>query len=549
MKKIYQENVSVVRRFYENDLPGVNFCNPWFRIANSKVCGEFLCSGTVKIPGAEGYVLKTAFTADRKGSFLLGVGSVRRFQAFCNGRLCCSTLGEGRLYDVFAPENHPFLVPVKKGENILEIHLEPGQRFDPFCCRPLERGALKLPFLLFDPVISHLNTNSLSVICRTAGDVGCAIEYGIRGREEKTLLWDQRGGLVRRRPLHKFFLSHLEPGAEYEYRILMIDPRDPDLKRYSLSYTFTAPPDEKRKHFSFFFTADPQFPSETQRSLLKGLLEAADAGSCDFHVLGGDINSRYSQSRIEKDLIPLMQHYGTGKPLLMLRGNHELRGPEPDNFTDFWGDEEGKSYMMFRFGDTAFLLLDAWENRPSDHPRAKYYSRHNLDEVIKAEEKAFVRQAVNSPLWQKARRRIVLAHGASFSHFDRAGTMFRFLQELTDEHFEGTKPKSAPHLWLAGHTHLYTRSCPGSDETAAFVMPPAPDKSGRNYLFPALTCCGPNAKGLPQLSAFRVDGEENGSLRVRSFLPDGSCFEEILIHEDHTITELLSLPHFIPEKL
>jgi hypothetical protein len=77
-------------------------------------------------------------------------------------------------------------------------------------------------------------------------------------------------------------------------------------------------------------------------------------------------------------------------------------------------------------------------------------------------------------------------------------------------------------------------------------MPPFPDKSGKGYLFPAVSCCGPNKKGLPQLSGVRVDAFENGDLKVRSFLPDGGCFEEFIIHEDHAVEEIISLPHFIP---
>ena len=548
-RRVYGDSVPVVRSFYFNGPAGVNFCNPWQQQWGRDRSKTFRCRGIVKLSPAGRIRLSTVFYAERGGSALIGVGCYRHFELFCNGTLCCSTLDEGNFYDALAPENHPVLIPVHEGENNLEIIIEPGGKGADFCCSVLEKAALKLPVLPYAPVISHPGSGVLSILARTVGAVGAGIEYRKKNGENWILQWDERGGLIRRQSLHKFFLKDLEPGAEYEYRILMIDPRDPNVRRRSKVYKFTAAPPEKCGKFSFFFTADPQFEPARQRSLLRGVLQSCHAETCDFLVLGGDINSRYSNARTEKDLILTLQKYaGTDKALIMLHGNHELRGPEADGFIDHWSDKEGNTFYMFRFGDTAFLVLDAWENRPADHPRARYYSRHNLDEVLLAKENEFVQKCAASAAWNNARRRIILAHGASFSQYDSAATMHFRLQEMTDKFFAGKNPASKVHLWLAGHSHIYTRSIPGSHELTSFAMPPYPDKSGKEYIFPALTCCGPNRRGLPQLSAFRVDADDDGSLTVRSYLPDGECFEEIRINEDNSVEETLSLPHFTPEK-
>ena len=546
--KIFQENIAVLRKFYKSAPVALNFCNPWQRINQKRAAVTFECVGSVPLKGAKEMTLTTTFYAEKKGIALIGIGCGRTFEVFCNGTLCCSTAGEGKLYDLLAPENHPFLLPVAKGENTLEVHLSAGDREDLFCCRVLEKGALKVPYLLYPPVHTLPGEGKLCVVARTAGGVGSGIEYRKAGESQWSLQWDQRGGLIRRQSLHRFFLKELVPGTQYEYRIIMIDPADPDRIRRSSLYSFIAPGGGKKKDFSFFFTADCQFEPERQRELLRGLLETGSARECDFLVLGGDINSRYSTARMEEDLIPVLQKYADPEStLVMLRGNHELRGPEPDAFNDFWGDEEGNAWGLFPWGDAAFLVLDAWENRPADHPRGKYYSRHNLDSALREKEKEFIRQAVDSPLWKNAKFRIVLAHGAPFSHFDRAGTMYKLLQELTDEFFCGEKPVSKVHLWLAGHTHIYTRSIPRSKELAAFAVPREPGKSAEEYIFPVLTVCGPNSKGLPQLSCFRVDVAAD-SLHVRSCLPDGTIFEELRITPDHRVEELLSLPRFIPER-
>lgn len=545
----YEDRLSHVRQFYFQELAALNFCNPWQRKGRSGKEVSFTCDKMVKLPSGE-LTLSTCFFAEKKGHAVLGIGCIRKFEAFCNGVLCCSTLAEGTLYDVFGAENHPFLIPVKKGMNTLTVSVySPEVKGALFCCRVLGKEKLKLPVVPYAPVLSHPGQGTLCITFRSVGAVGGGIEYRKKGETAWQTVWDHRNGLIHRHSLHRIFLEDLVPGADYEYRTILIDPRDPDVRKRGAKRTFTAPPAEDCGKFSFFFTADPQFTPEIQNCFLKELLEGSQAESCDFLVLGGDINSRYSTERIERDLFRVLHKYaGSDKSVVMLRGNHELRGPEPDAFMDFWSDREGSTYYMFRFGDTAFLVLDSWENRKADHPRSKYYSRHNLDDVFLQKEKEFVRKAVTSEPWQSARRRIVLAHGAPCSHYDSAATMYKWLQEMTDGFFEGKEPVSSVHLWLAGHTHIYTRSIPGCDDLAALAPPPPPGKSGKEYIFPVMTVCGPNRKGLPQLSCFRVDAGSDGSLTVRAFDDQGDLFEEIRIGEDHSIEEKLSLKHFTPRE-
>ena len=551
MKKqsLYGSSPALLRKFYFSGPVPLNFCNVWYRTRKNSSPAEFFCTGKVRIPVKGEVTFSTDFTALENGSAVIGIGCMRKFTAVCNGVLCCSTLEEGTIYDELSPANHAFLIPVRKGKNHLEVHIMPGSPGTEFCCKVLEKNDFKAPCLPVAPIIGHPDSQSVSITLRTVGNVGSGIEYRIKNTSQWQLLWDHDNGLICRRSLHKFFLKNLQPDSEYEFRAVMTDPADPDRKHRSRIFHFHSPVDDSCSQFSFCFTADTQFVPELQKQLLQGVLRSAGADTCDFLVFGGDINSRYSTYRMEHDFFPAVHGAaGEEKPVVMLRGNHELRGPEPDSFCEQHGDESGLSYRLFRFGDTAFLMLDAWENRAAESPRGKYYSRYNLDKIFLENEKNFVKQAVNSEKWRSARRRIVLAHGASFSQYDGAATMPYWLQDMTDEFFCGHTPESSVDLWLAGHTHIYTRSFPRSSQLAAFKMPAAPQKSGKDYIFPVLTCCGPNRRQMPQLSAFRVDACEDGSLHVRSVLPDGTVFEEINIAPDHTIKELRSLPCFEPEQ-
>ena len=104
---VYQNNASVVRKFYHNGAVALNFCNPWQKKTSRGKSVEFRCAAPVKLGTKTPVELTTEFFAEADGSALIGVGCFRRFEAFCNGTLCCSTLDDGDLYDAFAPENHP----------------------------------------------------------------------------------------------------------------------------------------------------------------------------------------------------------------------------------------------------------------------------------------------------------------------------------------------------------------------------------------------------------------------------------------------------------
>ena len=113
----------------------------------------------------------------------------------------------------------------------------------------------------------------------------------------------------------------------------MLDPTEPSRKVRGKTHTFRVP-DSSRTDYSFFFTADLQFPAERHKTLLRGILNAADAKSCDFFVFGGDVWSEFSSSAIFRNIIPAICHArGASRPMVMVRGNHELRGWTADQYS------------------------------------------------------------------------------------------------------------------------------------------------------------------------------------------------------------------------
>ena len=119
----------------------------------------------------------------------------------------------------------------------------------------------------------------MSIRFVTCGKIGSGIQFRKRGEKNWQTRWDHLHGQILRRTFHKIHLSGLEKGAEYEYRIIMLDPEKPEKQTYAENgkiYTFRVP-DERQNEFSFFYTADLQFPLQRQKQLLNLLLKAANA--------------------------------------------------------------------------------------------------------------------------------------------------------------------------------------------------------------------------------------------------------------------------------
>lgn len=514
-----------------------------FELKNGAADLDILAGRSPEV-GAEA-VLYQEFESDEEGIAQLGFGCDWWCEVFCNGVFCCSTFSEGNGSNTFSPENNPFFLPVRKGWNLLALRVRRGSHSWMFAFGPVEFCLPDLPVIQHGPWLGNPDAESMSIRFVTAGNIGAGVEYRKHGEKSWRLLWDHVHGQIRRSRFHVLHLSGLECGTSYDYRIVLIDPQTPE-KRVRPDgdgwYTFRIPEADCGK-FSFFYTADLQFPLERQTAVLDSLLQAAGGGSSDFFVFGGDIGSSFESAALFRGAIArICASGGAERPLVTVRGNHELRGEEADRYLDYFGDRNGLSYGVFRFGDTAFLILDCWEDKPAESEGAGY-CKYNLDDLFLQEEKEFLARALASEKWTSAKRRIVLSHGAPYSHFDSCMTMPFVLQEMTDPYFAGKKPVSRLNLWLAGHTHRYSRSIPGTAVIAAPVPPETPHKDGRDYCYPVFTVAGPDAAQPIQASAFRIDAEP-GKLVVSAFSPDGACFEKIELADDGAITERISLPHF-----
>ena len=486
-------------------------------------------------------VLYNRFFAPADGIGLIGIGTDWWFDAWVNSQRTGSTWKAGNEEIMYDPENHPFYIPVKKGENLLTVRVRRGASSWCFTCAPLPFRMIPHPAVLQGPWLTHPDADGISIRFFTAGKIAAGVEYRRTGTKTWKTVWDHAHGQIRRAEFHAVHLSGLRGDASYEFRIVMLDPADLKNKLYSPTRKFRLPGRRKEK-FSFFFTADLQFPIEKQRRILRSLFRAAHAETCDFIVFGGDIGMTFSMKQMTGFYLPEIGSMNHGTiPLVPVRGNHELRGDDTELMPEYFSGPDGLTYGIFRYGDTAFLILDCL----GDHkPGTSQYSMRDLDTVFFEQQKTYLEKVLRQEKWAGANRRIVLAHSAPYSHSDKRQTITANLKKMTDSWFAGKNPMYKVDLWLSGHVHRYMRSIPGSDEVAAEQQPKdAPIAGGRDYIFPVLTVAGPNQTGLLEASAFRIDADRD-KLLIRAFAPDGKCFEQVVITPDGNMKEIISLPRF-----
>ena len=395
------------------------------------------------------------------------------------------------------------------------------------------------------PWLTNPDTGKITIGFSSAEPCAAAVEYRSGKSPYRKIFQSEGGQIVPAETRHIFHLSGLIPGAEYEYRAIAFDPETRE--ECSTEGRFTAF-DPARGDYSFLVLADLQFSLEKRLELLKKYHDLCHAGECDFTVFLGDM--LYGIEDFERDALggiidPLQQTGFLAKPVLLVRGNHEMRGKATWEWTRWFGTPEGNTYASFRQGTAAFLALDSW----TDQPCSNKGFQMNLDQEFLAGEKAFLKQAVSGEAFRSAKYKILMAHGASHGHIDQ----FRFLnpnmRNLTDEFFKGENPPVPLHAWICGHIHHYIRTVPGKAECASISCPPQPVTTPEHYTFPILTTDGPDVmreivppSGI-QTSAFlvRVTAEE---LDIQSWSEERGLIDHIAVLPDRRIVEKMSIPHY-----
>lgn len=274
---------------------------------------------------------------------------------------------------------------------------------------------------------------------------------------EKEKHFDSRLGIKSVGTLHKVTVTGLEPGRSYVYRVIS-QQAETDSRTSKVMYgdyastkvnkvkepSFTTPSPD-RKEFRFAVINDIHGDS----ALVYDLFKNCDLDKIDFVVGNGDLVTSLNNETIlpQKFLRHAASIFGSSKPLVAARGNHETRGRCAQSFTDYFPSvNDGLPYYAFRYGDTFFIVADCGEDKPDSD--IEYYGRAEFDKFREAEAK-WLESVIESEEYRSARYHI------AFLHIPPVGERMWHGQSEINRLFLPVFNRAGLDVMFCGHTHNY----------------------------------------------------------------------------------------------
>ena len=310
------------------------------------------------------------------------------------------------------------------------------------------------------PWLTMPRADSMSVTWITRIPCAGGIQYREKGAEVwSETVWPVRYGQVDySRDIHCHNLTGLKPATEYEYRLVS------NLDRYRTAYHSVVCEgreiysfrtlDPARSVYKVFLVADLH---GSARLSLGPYVEASGSKDADFYFMLGDSveDGTYSDIRYFLTfgfLDDVTRLWGTRKPTVFLRGNHDINGVDTYRYGDYFPQPDGTTYQAFRQGGVLFVALDSlWTAREKvqDEQVRRYL----------VEQREWMRRMKGTDLWRSAEFRVVMAHVAPFP---TEGT--KHMSEVFTEFLQDETPEGRIHAFISGHHHVYMRMNPNSRE-------------------------------------------------------------------------------------
>lgn len=196
-------------------------------------------------------------------------------------------------------------------------------------------------------------------------------------------------------------LDGLKPGGRYQLRAVTeaADGKDRDEGAWKAFRTL----DPAAATTGFVVWNDTHQNAETIRKL-----HAATPGG-DFLLWNGDTCNDWHE---EDWLVPTLLHpagedVSAGRPLLLVWGNHDVRGKWAFKVPEMVATPGGRPFYAFRSGPVAFICLHTGEDKPDDHPS---FGGRVAFEALRKEQGEWLEEVIKRPEFRDAPYRVVFCH-------------------------------------------------------------------------------------------------------------------------------------------
>lgn len=302
--------------------------------------------------------------------------------------------------------------------------------------------------------------------------------------------------------IHEIHVEGLQTGKQYHYRVVSKEVLKFDYEDsidygetiYSDTYSFNTR-SENAEDVSWLVLND----IHDTPSSFSLLLQLNKNHPFDLVFLNGDMfNYQAGEEQIIEHLLkPCCEAFASQKPMLYVRGNHEMRGKFAHQLRDYFSYPEQQFYH-YQLGPVLTIVLDTGEEEID--------TGFDQSDIYREKQAKWLEEIMQSALYQRAKYRVVMMHIPPFYSFDQKGS--RHCKQVFSPLFDRYKVD----LVIAGHTHTYG------------VHPPVKDQ--HNY--PIVIGGGPLAGNRTLIKV----NANNQALQLQMLKDDGSIVGEYKIETE-----------------
>lgn len=261
------------------------------------------------------------------------------------------------------------------------------------------------------PYLQNMTTDGVTVMYQSRGSVRSWVEIGTDSLHTQKYRQLRGGQEVVHDLEHRVRLDGLQPGQTYYYRVCAqeITKNQSYSKAFGRStatpfYRFTLPADTTR-HFTAIILND----LHGVQAVINSVAACLDSIQPDLIFLNGDCLSepadRTQAIRMVQGLV--VPFHGEQRPLVFIRGNHEIRNAYSSGMTSLMEWPGGETYHAFSWGRTRFVVLDCGEDKPDS--TWVYYGLNDFS-GFRQDQVGFLQQETRSRVFRRADHRFLLHH-------------------------------------------------------------------------------------------------------------------------------------------
>ncbi|MDF9832000.1 putative phosphodiesterase [Ereboglobus sp. PH5-5] len=229
------------------------------------------------------------------------------------------------------------------------------------------------------------------------------IDYGETPKFQFTAASDEWGFVPHDDKVAKIRLTGLKPGTRYHWRATLKPLKGQGKQIRTRVYSHkTLSPKAAETRFSVWNDTHDQAATIQK---LHSLRRAED----DFLLWNGDLSNNVNDaSRLPGIYVsPKGVDLAEGPPILLTRGNHDVRGIWANKMTDYVDFPTGRPFYAFRSGPMAAITLDTGEDKPDSHPSFKGVAAF---EPLIREQAHWLERVIQHPALRSAPYRVVFCH-------------------------------------------------------------------------------------------------------------------------------------------